>query len=142
MAKPTKKQEKEQFILKNMEKLEISREEAEELWSFDHDEIDNEEVEKIEKKKEENKEKAPSKIGKVLTMKAKKKIDEQKDKIISTITAFLESDPAVINPQKMTANKTSFKDELGSYYTVAITKHKSKPDGYSDNPKQKEEPLE
>ena len=34
---------KEKTILNNMEILEITREEAEELWAFDNDEIDNEE---------------------------------------------------------------------------------------------------
>jgi hypothetical protein len=132
----SKNSEKELFINKNMKKLEISYEEAEELWKFDHEEIDNEEVNAIEQKTAPPKEKAPSKIGKVLTMKAKKKADAEKELIIKKVFDFVSEN--MLGAKKMTSTKISFKDSLGDYYTVAITKHKTKPDGY-DLPEKVEE---
>ena len=46
----TKKQEKEEFLAKTMKTLEISIEEAEELWAFDHEEIENEEADALSAK--------------------------------------------------------------------------------------------
>lgn len=129
MAKNT---EKERFIASTMKTLEISEKEALELWDFDHDEADNEEVDAIEAKtkkaKEAVKDKAPSKIGRVVTMKAKKKADEEKESIIAKIFAFVKSE--MTEAKIMTATKITFKDSMGSFYTVAVTKHKSKPTGY------------
>ena len=84
MAKLTAK---EKEILKNMEVLEISREEAEELYAFDNDEIDNEVVTEIEEKQQERKAAAAgrSSIEKVKHMKAKIKGDANKELIIDDI---------------------------------------------------------
>ncbi len=122
--------EKDKFIAETMVKLEITQEEALELWDFDHEEIDNEAVDEIEKKIEKAKPKAPSTIGKVLTMKAKKKVDEEKEKIVEDINNFIVNNENMNFPQFMSANKISFKSNTNTYYTVAITKHKNKPDGY------------
>lgn len=72
MAKMTAK---EKMIRKNMEVLEITREEAEELYAFDNDEIDNEEVNAIEEKvsAQTDKDQGRSSLEKVKHMKAKKK---------------------------------------------------------------------
>jgi len=124
--------EKEAFILKSMTSLELTREAAEELWAFDNDEVDNEEVAAIETKVDASKVKAPSKIGKVLTMKAKKKADANKSEVVNTIFDAIESDQTFVNSQAMTSNKMSFQDKDGTYYSVVITKHKTKPDGFKD----------
>lgn len=132
--------EKDAEIKKNMEILGISREEAEEMWAFDHDEIDCEEVDAIEDKIKEtqknDKKKTGSPLDKVRNMKAKKKADAEKHGIIQAVFDFLCSmgdAGSIVSPQEMSTTKMSFKGVNGGYYTVTITKHKSCPDGYKEN---------
>lgn len=129
MAKLTKK---EKAILKNMESLEISREEAEELYAFDNDEIENEEVNAIEEKQQKRREaiEGRSSIEKVKYMKAKVKADINKELIIDDIFAKAQTSEHIFNAQEMTATKMSFQDKDGNFYTIQVTKHKSRPDGY------------
>ena len=135
MAKLTKK---EKAILKNMESLEISREEAEELYAFDNDEIENEEVNAIEEKQQKRREaiEGRSSIEKVKYMKAKVKADVNKELIIDDIFAKTQASEHVHNAQEMTATKMSFQDKDGNFYTVQVTKHKSRPDGYVEDQKE------
>jgi hypothetical protein len=129
MAKLTNK---EKTILHNMKVLEISREEAEELYAFDNDEIENEEVTAIEEKQRKNKkaQEGRSSIEKVKHMKAKAKSDINKENIIDDIFAKTQTSEHIFNAQEMTATKMSFQDKDGNFYTVQVTKHKSRPDGY------------
>lgn len=131
--------EKDAEIKKNMEILGISREEAEEMWAFDHDEIDCEEVDAIEDKIKEtqksDKKKTGSPLDKVRNMKAKKKGDAEKYNIIQSVFSFLKTlgeTGEIVSPQEMSTTKMSFKGVNGGYYTVTITKHKSCPDGYKE----------
>ena len=123
---------KEKTILKNMEILGISREEAEELYAFDNDEIDNEEVTAIEEKQQKKKaaQERRSSIEKVKHMKAKIKADANKELIIDDIFTMAQTSEHIFNAQEMTATKMSFQDKDGNFYTVQVTKHKSRPDGY------------
>ena len=129
MAKLTNK---EKTILHNMKVLGISREEAEELYAFDNDEIDNEEVTAIEEKQQKRKkaQEGRSSIEKVKHMKAKVKGDINKENIIDDIFAKAQTSEHIFNAQEMTATKMSFQDKDGNFYTVQVTKHKSRPDGY------------
>lgn len=131
--------EKDTEIKKNMEILRISREEAEEMWAFDHDEIDCEEVDAIEDKIKEtqksDKKKTGSPLDKVRNMKAKKKADAEKHNIIQSVFNFLKTlgeTGEIVSPQEMSTTKMSFKGVNGGYYTVTITKHKSYPNGYKE----------
>lgn len=131
--------EKDAEIKKNMEILGISREEAEEMWAFDHDEIDCEEVDAIEDKIKEtqksDKKKTGSPLDKVRNMKAKKKADAEKHNIIQSVFNFFKTlgeTGEIVSPQEMSTTKMSFKGVNGGYYTVTITKHKSCPDGYKE----------
>ena len=131
--------EKDAEIKKNMEILGISREEAEEMWAFDHDEIDCEEVDAIEDKIKEtqksDKKKTGSPLDKVRNMNAKKKADAEKHNIIQSVFNFLKTlgeTGEIVSPQEMSTTKMSFKGVNGGYYTVTITKHKSCPDGYKE----------
>lgn len=131
--------EKDAEIKKNMEILGISREEAEEMWAFDHDEIDCEEVDAIEDKikatQKSDKKKTGSPLDKVRNMKAKKKADTEKHNIIQSVFNFLKTlgeTGEIVSPQEMSTTKMSFKGVNGGYYTVTITKHKSCPDGYKE----------
>lgn len=131
--------EKDAEIKKNMEILGISREEAEEMWAFDHDEIDCEEADAIEDKIKEtqksDKKKTGSPLDKVRNMKAKKKADAEKYNIIQSVFSFLKTlgeTGGIVSPQEMSTTKMSFKGVNGGYYTVTITKHKSCPNGYKE----------
>lgn len=124
-----------------MEKLEITREEALEILDFDKGNIDNEEVEKLEEKakaltKEEKKaktgKKGKSSLDKIKYQKAKKKVDVTKTAIMELITNSLETSELIQLFQKMTATKSSFMDKDGNYYSVSLTKHKAKPDGFQE----------
>lgn len=123
---------KEQSIVTSMEKLDITREEAEELWMFDNDEIENEEVTAMEQ--EEVKTKAAiegrSSIEKVKHMKAKIKADVNKENIIDDIFNKTQKSEHVNHCQEISATKMSFVDKDGFFYTVQVTKHKSRPAGY------------
>lgn len=135
MAKLTKK---EKAILSNMKALEISREEAEELYAFDNDEIENEEVNAMEEKQQKRREaqEGRSSIEKVKYMKAKVKADANKELIIDDIFAKTQASEHIFNAQEMTATKMSFQDKDGNFYTVQVTKHKTRPDGYSGDQKE------
>ena len=128
MAKLTNK---EKTILHNMKVLGISREEAEELYAFDNDEIENEEVNAIEEKQQKRRKakEGRSSIEKVKYMKAKVKADANKELIIDDIFAMAQTSEHILT-QEMTSTKMSFQDKDGNFYTVQITKHKSRPDGY------------
>jgi len=129
MAKLTNK---EKTILHNMKVLGISREEAEELYAFDNDEIENEEVNAIEEKQQKNKvaQEGRSSLEKVKHMKAKVKADVNKENIIDDIFEKAQASEHIFNAQEMTSTKMSFQDKDGNFYTVQVTKHKSRPDGY------------
>ena len=123
----------EKEVSKLMETLEISREEALELVSFDKEEIDNEEVAKVEEKvkaAEKPKKKKGSSLDKVKLQKAKKKADKVKDGILAVIANMTNASDQFQNVQNLTPTKFTFVATDGSFYTVSLTKHKVKPDGY------------
>lgn len=126
------KKEKEEQIKTLMENLEISREEALEVIAFDNGEVDNEEVAEIEQKIEVKKEKEKrSPLEKVKNQKAKKKADENKETIKETLFNFVKDSEIFVKEQEISATKISFQDKDGNFYTIALTKHKSRPIGYN-----------
>ena len=124
--------EKEQEIHKNMEVLAISREEAEELYSYDHDEADCPEADALTDKAEQvtKDKKKGSALDKVRNLKAKKKTDESKEAIVTMVFDAVRNSTMTAFPQEMTGTKMSFMDLQGNFYSVAITKHKAAPDGF------------
>lgn len=130
MAKKLSDKEKE--IRKNMEVLAISRAEAEELYAFDHDEVENAEAEALTEKAEKatKAKKKGSALDKVRNLKAKKKKDESKQAIVNLVFEAVKGSPLVVFPQEMTGTKISFMDTMGNYYSVAVAKHKAAPDGF------------
>ena len=126
----------EKAISKLMETLEITREEALELVAFDKGDEDNEEVKKIEEKstgQPKKKAKTGSPLDKVKTQKAKKKVDEFKDGVVTLIKEMINNHKEKFtSPQQMTSTKITFKGSDGNYYSISLTKHKAKPDGYVD----------
>ncbi len=71
-------------------------------------------------------------LAKVKTQKAKKKVDVNKDCLISSIEAFCKANDLMVDPQTIKSNQVSFKDKEGNYYSLKLTKHKAKPDGYKE----------
>ena len=127
------KKEKEEQIKTLMENLEISREEALEVIAFDNGEVDNEEVAEIEQKIEVKKQKEKrSPLEKVKNQKAKKKADENKETIKETLFNFVKDSEIFVKEQEISATKISFQDKDGNFYTIALTKHKSRPNGYTN----------
>ena len=124
--------EKEMYKL--MTKLNLTYEEAQKVYYFDKEELDNEDVDAIESKIKSRKDAAAevkeSPIAKVKTMKAKKKIDEKRTYFLNTIFNFVRDIKEVKRTKNMTSSKMSFEAEDGTYYSVTITKHKSKPNGF------------
>ena len=135
-----KKSEEKKAIIELAEKLGVSVDEATEVFKFDNDEVDNEEVDKIEEKAGKSIEpavkstkKAGSPLDKVKHAKAKKKVDETKDVILSAVKTFMETNSEIfVNVQNLTTSKFTFKDKDGAYCSITFTKHKAKPDGYTD----------
>lgn len=133
MMKLNAKQMKE--VKEYIYKLQISEKDAIELWMFDNDMIDNEEVNKMEAMAKEmaiaTKHKG-SAIDKVKNLKAKKKGDDEKEGVIKAIFDFLRGSDVAVKPQEIATTKMSFQGTDGGWYTVTITKNKTKPDGYSE----------
>lgn len=125
--------ERQAFIKNVMQRLNINEYEAQELWEYDNEEFEIEEHTHIkEEQKKEKDEKKVSPIAKVKTMKAKKKIDEQKQSILDLIFNFVNNAEQVKCYQQVTSTKASFKDSFGNYYSISVTKHKKKPDGFQE----------
>lgn len=137
----TKLNAKEKAIQHSMRSLELTRAEAEELWLFDNEEIENEVVDAIEAKVEDQKKamEGRSSIEKVKHMKAKIKSDANKENIIEDIFNNTQQSEHIFHCQEMTATKMSFVDKDGFFYTVQVTKHKARPDGYMEDVREEEQ---
>ena len=112
---------KEEEIKRYMEKLEISREEAEQLWEDDHEDTVLPEVAEMEKKAKKlrryEKSDAPRK-----TSTKERKVDETKKHIINMIRVLLEGFHAEVEPLK---NETDLHFKYnGESYSVKLTKHR------------------
>lgn len=131
---------KEKEIANMMEKLGISKKEAEDLYEFDH-KTDAQQKEELEffgiedtkdKTKKTKEEKKASAIAKVKTMKKKEQADENKEEIKNAFLEWFNNTACIINPQEVKNQQYSFMDKDGNYYSFKLTKHtKGKPDGYS-----------
>lgn len=103
------------------------------IYEFDMGKIENDWVEAIEQKIESQK-KAPeekrSSLDKVRNLKAKKKKDDSKQKVIDYLFQAVKEADFLTLEQEMTGTKMSFMDIDGNYYSMTITKHKTAPDGY------------
>jgi len=127
--------EKRAFVKNTMAKLNISEAEALQLWAFDHEEISVPEVEAIEEKlskpKSAEEKRAASPIAKVKNMKAQKKADVEKEGVIEGVFSFIKTAAFVFKPQQVATTKIVFQGADGSWFTVTVTKNKTKPDGHT-----------
>lgn len=110
---------KEETIKQYMESLEISREEAEQLWQDDQDDVIGEEGEKLQAKANTVKPKAERKRKK--SEPKERKVDELKGSILSALVPTLEQ------YGEITYQKTETEMDFvvnGITYTIKLTKHK------------------
>lgn len=112
--------EKEKQILKFMESLKISREEAEQLWEDDQEDYIGEEAEEMTRKAKEIKryEKGDKPKSK---SKKERKIDENKKEILDIVHKALMSIVEITEIKTETEIKFVHNDES---YTLKLTKHR------------------
>lgn len=111
---------KEQEIQKNMHDLKISRAEAEELYAYDHEEIENAEAEALNNKAKQIKHYEKSGQPRKKADRPRK-VDTEKKEILELLQkAIVEKTQivAVLNEQKFSFNWN------GNSYTVMLTKHR------------------
>lgn len=108
-------------IEKNMKALEISKKEAIEMWLFDNDYEDNEEVDEMTVKakavKRYEKGDAPRK-----TSKKERKVDEEKKTLLDLCKTPIEEAGGIVTNVK---NEAEFSFTFGNNcYTVKLVKHR------------------
>lgn len=126
---------KEETILHYMKTLSLTREEAEELWLFDNDKIDNEEVDKLTQKVKDNKimgsihgagHDKTAKTAEKTTKKGRpRKENGEKTEIIAKIAEFLKTfveNVVIINPTR----QISFNIGENKYELTLVAKSKNK----------------
>ena len=114
---------KEQEIQKYMEKLEISKEEAEQLWKDDHEDYVSPEMAKMEKKSKQMKRYTKGEVTKKRTPK-ERKVDEEKKHILDCYRVLTEG----LKGTTITAvkNEAEFSFTLNeNSYTVKLIKHRA-----------------
>ena len=128
---------KENDILNYMKKLDISREEAEQLWQDDHDEVITPEMEEMEKKAKqirrftpemEEMEKKAKQIRRYEKSDAPKKarerkVDAEKKNILSCCRVLVEGLGGVVSKVN---NEADFSFTFnGNLYTLKLVKHRA-----------------
>lgn len=82
-------------IAKYMQKLELTQDEAIELWLTDNDYLDNEEVNRLSQQAKDNKTNLRADTGERKKREVTKKENPTKEKVIETLAAVLENMGAV-----------------------------------------------
>jgi len=111
---------KEQEIQKNMLDLKISRAEAEELYAYDHEEIENAEADALTAKAKQIKRYEQSMTPRKKAEKVRK-VDTEKKDLLDLLQKAIEQKAeitAVLNEQKFSFTYG------GNNYTVMLTKHR------------------
>ena len=110
-------------IEKSMKCLELTRDEAIQLWLEDNDYAVNEEVEELTAKAKANKtDRVQASAGKRKKAVKERKVDEEKGRLLGDIKVLLEGLGADIHGVK-TETEVTFAFN-GNQYTVKLTKHR------------------
>ena len=118
--------EKEKVIQNYMKSLDISREEAEQLWEDDNSGYESEEMKEMGRKAKENIKRYEQSEKKRKKVNKERKVDETKGRILADIKAVLETLGADVQEVKTeTEIKFGFDNDD---YTLKLTKHR-KPKG-------------
>lgn len=115
--------EKEKQILLYMKQLDISREEAEQLWEDDQEDYIGEEGEEMTKKAKEIKRYEKAEKPSKPRAKKERKIDENKKLILDKLHKTLEAFVKITNVKTETEINFVYNDEK---YTLKLTKHRPK----------------
>ena len=108
-------------IEKNMKVLEISKEEAIEMWLDDNDYTENEEVEKLTEKAKEVKRYEKADKPRKATKK-ERKVDEEKKNLLNLCRIPIEGAGGIVTNVK---NEAEFSFTFGdNCYTVKLVKHR------------------
>lgn len=112
---------KEKEILKLMETLKIDRAEAEELWKFDNDLVENEEVEELTKKAKNIRRYEKSDKPRKKTTR-ERKVDEEKKRLLLDTKTLIEGLGGEVVAIK---NEAEFSFNFnGNSYTFKLIKHR------------------
>lgn len=113
---------REKEILNYMEKLDISREEAEQLWEDDHNDYESDEMKEMAKKAKENIKRYEQSEKKRAKSTRERKVDETKGAILAEIKPVLENlGASILEVKTETEIKFTFNNED---YTLKLTKHR------------------
>ena len=108
-------------IEKSMKLLDISKEEAIEMWLDDNDYTENEEVEKLTEKAKEVKRYEKADKPRKATKK-ERKVDEEKKNLLNLCRIPIEGAGGIVTNVK---NEAEFSFTFGdNYYTVKLVKHR------------------
>lgn len=108
-------------IEKNMKLLDISKEEAIEMWLDDNDYTENEEVEKLTEKAKEVKRYEKADKPRKATKK-ERKVDEEKKELLNLCRTPIEGAGGIVTEIK---NEAEFSFTFGNnFYTVKLVKHR------------------
>jgi hypothetical protein len=128
----TRAQLKQEFVKNVIRRLGLTPAEAEELWQYDNGfkaSVEADELAaKAAKKTYERPKQSP--IDKIKYMRAQKKADEEKERVIKGVFDFIGTAEFAIDPQQISSTKIAFQGTDGGWYTVTVTKNKNQPDGY------------
>ena len=118
--------EKEKTIQNYMKSLDISREEAEQLWEDDNSGYESEEMKEMSRKAKENVKRYEKSDKSRKASSRERKVDETKGRLIGEVRSLLKSLNAS-NVSVKTETEINF-DFEGENYTFKLTKHR-KPKG-------------
>lgn len=112
---------REEEIKRYMEKLEISREEAEQLWKDDHDDVVTPEMAEMERKAKKIKRYEKSDTPRKKAERTRK-VDAEKYFLLNLLYNSLEADELVLGEKK---NEAEFNFTYhGQDFTVKLIKHR------------------
>ena len=117
------KSEKEKIILDYMKKLDISREEAEQLFEDDNSTSVLPEVKAIEEKAKECKRRYEHKFEPRKPVKRERKVDEDKKELLTIIEQAISNVCSIEEIVNETEIKFSYN---GNSYSIKMTKHRNK----------------
>ena len=117
------KSEKEKIILDYMKKLDISREEAEQLFEDDNSTSVLPEVKAIEEKAKECKRRYEHKFEPRKPVKRERKVDEDKKELLTIIERAISNVCSIEEIVNETEIKFSYN---GNSYSIKMTKHRNK----------------
>lgn len=113
---------REKEIQNYMKKLEISREEAEQLWKDDHEDFESPEMKEMGRKAKQIGHREKSDTPRKKSVK-ERKIDKEKKILLDSYRIVTEGRGGVVTEIK---NETEFSFDLNDYhYTVKIIRHRA-----------------